>query len=300
MSQKSQKVEFEVNGVRYVVFVDARRSNPNGQGQGENQPRHFDDGTVWASAESIKRGIRDTWIAELDGVPGCDVFVYPRRPIVEAIAAARPGRQRFDDAGEMAAAVRQKYIDARAFGVVLADGKAESGDDDDGGSKKKSKQLSIGLRGPVVVTDADSVEPTPIEEMDISRCCPHKDDNDKDHNQGKKWFVRYGRLRFCVYVEPHMARQSGFSKEDLGRLEDALKDVYKHRRTASRPDMRTVAVYRLTPREGMKPSSRAMDEITDRIQSKRVVPGDVPTEGCYSLPNAEEFCTEQVLVERID
>lgn len=287
---------------RYVVFFDCFKSNPRGNFNDGNRPSVFETdrgsiGEVWPT--TLKRCLRETMINRYHGVTGMDVFIQsgvPLAPLVDGM----PG----DD---LALEMCQKWGDVRMFGGVVL-GSKENGEievdiEEEGkkGKKGKAKSRQEAIVGPVVVESAETLDPVRIEDITITRCAPQKleanVDQQKSHNVGSVSHIRYARYRFGVYVESYMAKKTGFSVEDLDVLEQSLMDLYRFRRSAGRPSIRTRAVYKIVSKIA-NIDTIAMDAAMDAIQCKKVGDPDAQiVPDSYELPAV--FENDSVVVTRI-
>lgn len=170
-----------------------------------------------------------------------DIFIQDRRPKDSAIATL---------AGEdIVAEACRKWFDVRAFGAVLISSNEDEGEQEaeesEGKKTKKGKKEKNGkgkqsnqVLGPVVFDFAESLDP--VEIVDESIICSAPQNSERgDHNVGKISFIRFARLRFGVYVEAFQAAKTGFSLADQEVLEQGLMDLYRYRRSAGRPNIRT-------------------------------------------------------------
>jgi len=289
-----------VSDVRYVVFEDVFASNPGGDFDNGNRPKTFNNarGQMGEISDvTLKRGIRDWVLYEKDGVPGMGIFVQAQRPLDSVIRNQIGKRKDVDLVKEMC----RELFDVRTHGAVLIGGRdsgsenaeGEGGEEDSG----KSKNVGTGITGPVVVEDAVSLDPVEITDRTLTRIAPTNTKRG-NHSVGRRSFIRYARYRFGVYVEGFRAKQTGFTYKDLEVLEGALKDVYRYRRSAARPNIRTTAVYKIEPVDPKSTNSMAMDEAMDRIQCSKVKgAGEYLDAGSYVFP--EPFKTKFVRVTRI-
>ena len=110
------------------------------------------------------------------------------------------------------------YYDIRTFGAVIA---------------TKGKQDQV--RGPVQMTFARSIEPITQMEHSITRMAvTREEDVAKEKTMGRKNTVPYGLYLCHGFVSANLARQTGFSEEDLQLFWDALKNMFDQDRSAAR------------------------------------------------------------------
>ena len=125
----------------------------------------------------------------------------------------------------------QNFFDVRTFGAVMSTG------------------INCGqVRGPVQLTFARSVHPIVALEHSITRMAvateaeAEKQQGD-NRTMGRKHTVPYGLYRAHGFVSAFLARQTGFSQDDLGILFKALEDMFEHDRSAARGEMTTRGLY---------------------------------------------------------
>src|SRR5699024_968560 len=102
------------------------------------------------------------------------------------------------------------WYDVRAFGQVFA---------------FKGTKMSIGIRGPVSIHTATSIEPVDLTSMQITKSV-NSITNTKDPSQktsdtmGTKHRVDFGVYVFYGSINPQLAERTGFSYEDAQKLKE--------------------------------------------------------------------------------
>ena len=150
----------------------------------------------------------------------------------------------------------RKFFDIRTFGAVLSTG-ANAGQ----------------VRGPVQLTFARSVEPIVSFEYSITRMAVTKEEDiEKERTIGRKYTVPYGLYKAHGFVSPHFASSTGFSKEDLDLLWEALVQMFEVDRSAARGLMTTrrLVVFEHNSALGSKPA----DELFNRVEVRHT--GNTP------------------------
>lgn len=158
---------------------------------------------------------------------------------------AKPGdRGDFDNVRKARTWMCEHFYDIRAFGAVMTTG------------------VNCGqVRGPVQLTFARSVDPITPMEFAITRksVTTEKEANSQINKtdeetkvrfgtitgtMGRKVTVPYGLYRCSGFVNPYLARDTGFSTDDLQMLWDVLKGlIWEIDRSASRGLMCTRGLY---------------------------------------------------------
>ena len=119
------------------------------------------------------------------------------------------------------------YFDIRTFGAVMSTG-ANAGQ----------------VRGPVQLTFARSVDPVVTSEHSITRMAvateaeAEKQSGD-NRTMGRKNTVPYGLYVAHGFVSPALAKQTGFSEDDLELLWKALVEMFDQDHSAARGMMAT-------------------------------------------------------------
>jgi CRISPR-associated protein Csd2 len=165
----------------------------------------------------------------------------PRKPTAEETERGR---------GKMC----QDYYDIRTFGAVMA---------------LKSAPSCGQVRGPVQLTFARSVDPVVTLEYSITRMAvateaeAEKQSGD-NRTMGRKNTIPYGVYVAHGFISAHLAAQTGFSKDDLKLLWNALCDMFEHDRSAARGLMSTrkLIVFEHENRLGKAPAHALFDLVT--------------------------------------
>jgi CRISPR-associated protein Csd2 len=98
------------------------------------------------------------------------------------------------------------------------------------------------VRGPVQMNFARSIEPVVPLEVTITRMAvaterEAKSQEGDNRTMGRKSIVPYGLYKAEGYISAHLAKQTGFSEEDLELLWQALINMFDHDRSAARGKM---------------------------------------------------------------
>jgi CRISPR-associated protein Csd2 len=98
------------------------------------------------------------------------------------------------------------------------------------------------------MTFARSLDPIVASEHSITRMAVTTDaeaekQQGDNRTMGRKFTVPYGLYRAHGFVSSFLAKQTGFSDDDLGLLWDALSAMFEHDRSAARSEMATRGLY---------------------------------------------------------
>jgi len=227
------------NKIDFAVVFTVKNANPNGDPLGGNRPRTTSDGLGEVSDVCLKRKIRNR-LQEM----GNEIFVQSddnnkdgKRSLRERFDSFLPSLTKEEPQRKdaIAAKVCEKWIDVRSFGQVLAfEGKKTKEDD----KKKKEPGVSIGIRGPVTIQSAFSVEQISIESIQITKSV-----NSETTEGGDKSSDTMGmkhRINNAVYVtfgsiSPQLAEKTGFSDEDAEKIKAALVTLFEGDESSARP-----------------------------------------------------------------
>lgn len=212
--------------IDFAVVFKVRNANPNGDPLNGNRPRTTYEGLGEVSDVCIKRKIRNRLMEQ-----GHDIFVQSDdnrvdehvnlRARAEAFLPSKAGKE------ETAHKACEKWFDVRAFGQVLA----FSGD-------KKGGGLSIGIRGPVSVHSAFSLDRVDVTSTQITKSVSTEGDGTKkgSDTMGMKHRVDSGIYVFYGSINPQLASKTGFSDDDAEVLKSILPKLFENDASSARPE----------------------------------------------------------------
>ncbi|MFN9028639.1 MAG: type I-C CRISPR-associated protein Cas7/Csd2 [Betaproteobacteria bacterium] len=252
----------------FVLLFDVKDGNPNGDPDAGNLPRlDAETGHGLVTDVSLKRKVRNFVAmtkeqAQRDPTEGEKRFeIYVREKAIlnlqhqraysalkldpaedepadgEATEARKKkgGKDRRKGSGDEVDKARawmcQNFFDVRTFGAVMGLG------------------VNCGqVRGPIQMTFARSVDPVVALEHSITRVAvatqaeAEKQQGD-NRTMGRKHTVPYGLYRAHGFVSAFLAKQTGFSDDDLALFFIALEQMFEHDRSAARGQMSTRGLY---------------------------------------------------------
>jgi CRISPR-associated protein Csd2 len=246
----------------FVLLFDVADGNPNGDPDAGNMPRIDPQSLQGLVTDGcLKRKIRNA-IATIkvdsggNVAPGYDLYfqtqdaVYEKRVLnliherayKEAGAdVKKKGRDKVAEIGKARTWMCNNFYDVRAFGAVMSTG--------EGDEKSNCGQV----RGPVQLTFARSIDAiVPLEFSITRKSVTTVKDAEKEMNtkgtltgtMGRKNTVPYALFRAYGFINPFLARDTGFSQADLDVLWAALKGtMWEIDRSASRGLMCTRGLY---------------------------------------------------------
>lgn len=224
--------------IDFAVVFSVVNANPNGDPLNGNRPRQNFDGFGEVSDVCLKRKIRNRLqdIGEIIFVQSderaTDGFksLKDRADSVSELAALKKEKKNPDTA-LYASRASQEWLDVRAFGQVFA----FSGD-----------TLSVGVRGPVSIHPAISLQPINITSTQITKSVNSvtKDGKSSD-TMGMKHRVDFGVYQFRGSINTQLAEKTGFTNEDAHKIKDALITLFENDTSSARPDgsMEVLKVY---------------------------------------------------------
>ncbi|MDR1138968.1 MAG: type I-C CRISPR-associated protein Cas7/Csd2 [Clostridiales bacterium] len=225
------------NKIDFAVIIKVCNANPNGDPLGGNRPRTTSDGLGEISDVCLKRKIRNRLQAN-----GKNIFVQMDELADDGAKSLTDRFSKFtktlpkEDAKDKSAVAKKvcaNWIDVRAFGQVFAfksNAKNDKGGDVDG--------VSIGVRGPVTIQSAFSVEPITTESIQITKSVNSEttaDGKKSSDTMGSKHRVNKGVYVAYGSISPQLADRTGFSDQDAVDIQQAIKTLFEGDESSARP-----------------------------------------------------------------
>lgn len=222
------------NKIDFVAFVSVSRANGNGDPLNGNRPRVDNDGYGELSDVCIKRKIRNR-MQDMEK----KIFVQSEDRCSDGFGSlserATSVIKNIKDREEAAQKACETWLDVRTFGQVFA--------------FKDLSGVSVGVRGPLSVHQAVSVEPVEVESMQITKSVngekKGKGETRASDTMGMKHFVRYGLYKIKGSINVQLAKKTGFTEEDAEIVKECLRTLFVNDASSARPDgsMEVVSVY---------------------------------------------------------
>lgn len=241
--------------IDFAVVLRVKNANPNGDPLNGNRPRTDYSNFGEMSDVSIKRKIRDRllerWIEankdkqnEKDKDDGNMIIVQSDdrkaddAKSLRARAEAGLGKELGSEKTVELACKR--WLDVRTFGHLFAlkSNKKTGKKKEDGGDDEGDTGVSIGIRGPVTVQSAFSVEPIDIASIQITKSVNGEDTKDgkrSSDTMGMKHRVDKGIYVFFGSMNPQLAEKTKFSDEDAEAIKLVLPRLFENDESAARP-----------------------------------------------------------------
>ena len=208
--------------IDFMVNVEVREANANGDPLSGNMPRTDAKGYGLMSDVSIKRKIRNR-MQDM----GHPIFVQAGDRIEDEF---RSLEKRFSNHftgktpdSEIEEKANQIWLDVRSFGQVFT-----------------YLKKSIGVRGPVSISMAKSLEPIVISSLQITRSTngmeAKNESGRSSDTMGTKHFVDYGVYVIKGSINAYFAEKTGFSAEDASVIKEALVSLFENDASSARPE----------------------------------------------------------------
>lgn len=215
--------------IDFVLFVSVQNANPNGDPLLGNMPRTDYSGYGEISDVCIKRKVRN----RLQDM-GETIFVQAndRREDDYKSLEARFGSvfKKAETDEFVSASSCERWIDVRSFGQIMT-----------------FQNRSLGIRGPVSISLAKSLDPVDIITIQITRSTNGKESAEgkrSSDTMGTKHFVDFGVYKLTGSMNCYFAKKTGFSDDDAAKIKNALLTLFSNDMSSARPEG-SMAVERL-------------------------------------------------------
>jgi CRISPR-associated protein Csd2 len=227
--------------VDFAIIMSVKNANPNGDPLNGNRPRTDYEGYGEITDVCLKRKIRDRLMET-----GKDVYVQSDdnkkddfKNLKDRATAVLGKIENIKDIRKKAC---ETWFDVRAFGQVFPfKGSSKKKGQDASDTEGDTKGVSIGIKGPVSIQSAFSLESveswiisdqivksTSLEGDGINR---QPDQMGTKHRIGKKIvYVTYGSMN------PQLAERTGFSDEDAIVIKEVLPRLFENDASSARPE----------------------------------------------------------------
>lgn len=210
------------NKVDFIATIEVSNANPNGDPLAGNMPRMDSNGYGLISDVAIKRKIRNRMQDQ-----GNEIFVKSRDHADDGFNSLQKrfenefDKKKTDE--EVEKESNEKWLDVRSFGQVIT-----------------YQNRSIGIRGPISVSMAKSLDPIEITSMQITRSAnsmePKGGSSRSSDTMGTKHFVEYGVYVVYGSANVFFSEKTGFSEEDLKVIKESLLTLFANDASSARPE----------------------------------------------------------------
>lgn len=232
------------NKIDFALVFSVKNANPNGDPLNGNIPRMTLDGHGELSDVCLKRKIRNRLqdFGEKIFVQSDDYRKDEHRSLKNR-AKAVLGKA-MENEEEFRKLANETWIDVRSFGQVFAFGKEKKSNKEDGES---SKGVSVGIRGPVTIQPAFSIDTINVTSLQITKSVSGEGDGTKrgSDTMGMKHSVDFGLYVTYGSINPQLAELTGFSEEDAEKIKNAILHIFDNDASSARPEgsMEVVKLY---------------------------------------------------------
>ena len=216
--------------IDFAAIISVTKANPNGDPLNGNRPRQNYDGKGEMSDVCIKRKIRNRlqdmgdsiFVQSQDRTDDCFQSLRDRADSNETLKKALVDKKSKITSDEFASVACSEWTDVRSFGQVFA---------------FKGSELSVGVRGPVSIQTAVSVDPVDVTSMQITKSVNSTTSDTKGSDtMGMKHFVEFGVYVLKGSINTQLAEKTGFTNEDAEKIKMALQTLFANDVSSARPD----------------------------------------------------------------
>lgn len=280
------------NRIDFVYIFDVQDGNPNGDPDAGNLPRvDAETGMGLITDVCLKRKVRNYVQVAKELADGYDIFIKEKAILNKLIDASHEDEnvKAKTKAGDKIEAARMvmcyKYYDVRTFGAVMSTG-------------KNAGQV----RGPIQFTFARSADSICVTEHSITRMAVATEGEAEkqsggNRTMGRKATVPYGLYVCHGFISANLAKQTGFSEEDLALFWEALKNMFDVDRSAARglTSAQKLIVFKHESVLGNAPANK----LFDLVKVKKVCDGAPRSFGDYDVTIDKEHVPSNVTVEEL-
>ena len=216
--------------IDFAAIISVTKANPNGDPLNGNRPRQNYDGKGEISDVCIKRKIRNRlqdegeaiFVQSQDRAKDGFQSLRDRAESNETLKKALGDKKSKITSDEFASVACSEWTDVRSFGQVFA---------------FKGSELSVGVRGPVSIQTAVSVDPVDVTSMQITKSVNSTTSDTKGSDtMGMKHFVEFGVYVLKGSINTQLAEKTGFTNEDAEKIKMALQTLFANDVSSARPD----------------------------------------------------------------
>ena len=246
------------NRYEFILLFDVKNGNPNGDPDGGNLPRiDPETGHGITTDVCLKRKVRNfVELVKEDRAPN-NIYIKEkailterRKPAYEAVEDESDKAQKISKARKW---MCHNFFDVRTFGAVMS-----------------TKENNCGqVRGPVQFSFSESIDPVVPLEASITRMAVEtrkESDSQGGDNRtmGRKTYIPYGLYLTHGFISAPLAKQTGFSEEDLDLFWNALQNMFDHDRSAARGEMasRKLIIFKHDSELGNAPAHKLFELVT--------------------------------------
>jgi len=252
-----------------IYLFDVKDANPNGDPDAGNLPRvDAETGHGLLTDVCLKRKVRNyVQITKPEfqdhdangDTNGYDIYVREKAILngqhSRAYKALALDQKKSDQAERDKARewMCQNFFDIRSFGAVM------------------TTEVNCGqVRGPIQLSFSRSIDPIVASEHAVTRCAVTTEKEAKaqqgdNRTMGRKFTIPYALYRTHGFINPFLAKQTGFTDEDLELFFAALENAFQFDASAARPagsmSPRALLVFKHENQLGKAPSHSLFERL---------------------------------------
>ena len=286
--------------IDFIGFIMVERSNPNGDPLNGNQPRTDYGGYGEISDVCLKRKLRNRLQDAGEKVlvqsnervdDGCDSI---RARVESNPAMDKPLKMKDKEQGRtriFAEEACKAWIDVRAFGQVFALREAK---------KQGVDSVSVGVRGPVTIHTAVSLDPVTITGVQITKSVNNEQGDKKGSDtMGMKYRVDFGVYKFQGSINVQLAEKTGFSEEDAVKVKEALRTIFENDASSARPEGSMELSHFYWVEHSNKTGSAPSAKVHRSISAQKKVDVETPTSlGDYIIDDSALYAIDGIRIEK--
>jgi Cas7 group CRISPR-associated protein Csh2 len=275
-----------------LLVINVVNSNPNGDPDGESEPRTFEgDGRGLISPVSFKRKLRDLMENEAGQVRKAALAAMGKPAAGRSFDVLESrGRDRKQISAMSLEDFRAKYWDGRLFGNTFVE------------EKDKGRFITTGV---VQVGPGVSIAPVEITRLTLTNKSGVQEGKDRGMAPLAFRVVRHGLYVIPFFVNPSAAEKSGCDDRDIEVLKFLIPHAYSHTASGIRPQVDIVHAWYAEHKNplgscpdplilaALKSKKRENPEEPSRSIEDYDIPTNLPNELRSRLASFEDLCLKE-------
>ena len=218
------------NKVDFKAIITVENANANGDPLNNNMPRTTIDGFGEISDVCIKRKIRNRLMDM-----GESIFVQSDDKNIDGYGSLREradsnpilkeelNKGKNANKDDYAKIACEQWMDVRSFGQVFA---------------FKNTELSLGIRGPVSIHPAFSVDTIDISSIQITKSVNSEAgaSGKASDTMGMKHRIDFGVYILKGSINVQLAEKTNFTQEDAEKIKEAIRTLFANDASSARPE----------------------------------------------------------------
>lgn len=218
------------NKIDFKAIITVSNANSNGDPLNGNMPRTTIDGFGEISDVCLKRKIRNRLMdmeekifVQSDEKNNDGYKSLRERADANPLLKEELNKGKTANVDNFAKLACETWIDVRSFGQVFA---------------FKGSELSVGIRGPVSIHSAFSLDPIDISSIQITKSVNSETTTGvkASDTMGMKHRVDFGVYILKGSINVQLAEKTGFAEEDSEKIKEAIKTLFVNDCSSARPD----------------------------------------------------------------